>query len=1493
MDTHADKTGAVLVVGGGISGVQASLDLAEAGFYVYLADRNPAVGGRMAQLDKVFPTDDCAMCIVSPKLNDSGSHVNVESLNLAELVELTGEPGSFRAKLRIGPRYLDGAACTACGDCAAACPVSLPSEFNQGLGPRKAVFKSYPQAVPNAFSLTKGPVSPCVVNCPAHVNAHAYVALAGEGRHREALEVILDSLPLPGTLGRVCAHPCEGGCRRDRLEAPLAIRDIKRHVADRADIAEAAAAIPREAPTGRRAAIVGAGPAGLSCAYHLARAGVASTVFEMREVSGGALRLGIPDYRLPPDVLQKEIDFIQSFSGCEIRHGKELGRDFTLDSLFAEGFGAVFLATGAWKPVPLNVPGEDLPGVVAGLGFLQEVNLGNPPDLGGKSALVLGGGNTALDAARSAVRLGADVTLAYRRGRSAMPAWSWEVDEALEEGVKLLEFRAPLSFAADGKRGGILAKLARAVPRGDPSDRRAPLELDRRDLMKIKCDMVISAAGQSPSSDALAGDPLLRLRRNGAAEADPLTLETGRPGVFAGGDLQLGTAQAVDAVAAGKEAALSISRLLAGRDLREGRAPLEAAPDSEYREIPRNQVRIPRARHGLRPPAERILDFGELGPGLSDEEALREASRCLSCGLCSRCMRCVGACLPKALTADTHAQCREMREIEVGAVVLAPGFDPYDPSDAATLRYADSPNVVTSLEFERILSASGPFKGEMRRPGDGREPSRIAWIQCVGSRDENLCGHSWCSSVCCMYAMKEARVAMEHAGGPERLSATVFLMDVRAHGKDFEKYYGRARDAGVRFVRSRIHTITPLPSGDVSLSYIGAGGEAASETFDMAVLSVGLAPPRGLAGLASAAGVSLNGEGFLAAVPFVPYGTTRDGVFACGAASEPKDIPQSVCDGSAAAGAAAEALASARGTRTLERQYPAERDTASEIPRIGVFVCRCGINIASVVDVESVKDYAASLPFVELASDSLFTCSADSQARIRDAIAEHGLNRVVVASCSPRTHEAMFRETLAQAGLNRYLFEMANIRDQDSWVHRGEPERATRKAKDLVRAAVAKAALLEPMHLTRMDVTREALVVGGGAAGLNAALSLAGQGFRAHLVEKSGALGGRARELHLRDRDVPAYVAELASRALAHPLIDVHMESYPVSSEGFLGNFETRIQGPGGTFTVRHGATVLACGGRPHVPSSYLYGSHPGVLVSLDVDRMLRENSPALEAPGAVFTFIQCVESRSGDRPYCSRTCCSHTMESALSILDRNPSAAVYVLYRDIRTYGFREKLYREARGRGVRFVRYEEDAPPSVEDAGGGRLRISLEDHVLLRPISFTSDWLTLATGIDPNPMKAEIAEVFKAQLNAEGFLLEAHMKLRPVDLASDGQFLAGLAHYPKPIDESISQARAAAARASSVLAKPFIMTGGAVAECDPDRCAVCLTCVRSCPVGVPRIVPNGDDPSGRGHAYMEPAICQGCGVCVSECPGKAIRLRFFTDEQLLAKVAALASGA
>jgi heterodisulfide reductase subunit A-like polyferredoxin len=527
-----------------------------------------------------------------------------------------------------------------------------------------------------------------------------------------------------------------------------------------------------------------------------------------------------------------------------------------------------------------------------------------------------------------------------------------------------------------------------------------------------------------------------------------------------------------------------------------------------------------------------------------------------------------------------------------------------------------------------------------------------------------------------------------------------------------------------------------------------------------------------------------------------------------------------------------------------------------------------------------------------VAQHNLFTCSQDTQGKIKEAIVEHKLNRVVVASCSPRTHEPMFRETLAQAGINKYLFEMANIRDHNSWVHQKEPGRATKKAKDLVRGAVAKAALLEPMYQTRMGLTREAVVVGGGAAGLNAALSLAQQGFPVHLIEKTGELGGNARKIFPRGKDVKAYLDNLIKEVEAHENITIHMNTQPKFSGGFLGNFETTLEGPAGETVIRHGATVLCAGGHAHEPHSYLYGEHDRVILSLDMDQKLAAGDPTLLDGRKTFVFVQCVESREPERPYCSKVCCTHSIENALMILDRNPEAVIYILYRDVRTYGFREELYHEARSRGVRFIRYDTENKPVAENGPDGKVRLTVTDHVLGRPLIIDADLLTLASGVDPTPMR-DLVEIFKGQLTAEGFLLEAHMKLRPVDLATDGQYLAGLAHYPKPLDESITQAKAAAARAVTILAKPHIMVGGIVAVVDPKKCAVCCTCVRACPVSVPKIMTNKEDPSQRGNAFMEPAICQGCGVCVSECPGKAIKLQFYTDEQMLAKVAALAEGA
>jgi len=867
------------------------------------------------------------------------------------------------------------------------------------------------------------------------------------------------------------------------------------------------------------------------------------------------------------------------------------------------------------------------------------------------------------------------------------------------------------------------------------------------------------------------------------------------------------------------------------------------------------------------------------------EEAQREAARCLNCGVCSECLQCVIACQAGAV--DHGQKFREVT-LNVGAVVLAPGFQTFDPSKYSAYHYAHFPSVVTSLEFERILSASGPYAGHLIRPSDHKEPKKIAWLQCVGSRDLNHCDNSYCSSVCCMYAIKQAVIAKEHAKHYD-LDTAIFFMDMRTMGKDFEKYYWRAeQEHGVRFIRSRIHTIDPVPgSDDVSIRYISEDGSIKEEIFDMVVLSVGLEASKDALELARRLGVEVVPETrFAKSSPFTPVSTSQPGVYVCGVFQNPKDIPQSVMEASAAAAAAGELLAAARGTELKKPSIPPERDVSGEEPRIGIFVCNCGINIGGVIDVPALTDYAKTLPNVVFADHNLFTCSADTQSKIIQAIEENKLNRVMVASCSPRTHAPMFMETIQQAGLNPYLFEMANIRDQDSWVHMHEPEKALEKAKDLVRGVAARLRNLEPLHKMEFPVTKAALVIGGGVAGMEAALSIANMGFAAYLVEHSDKLGGNAWNLVTSHRgyNYRGYLEDLIQKVQNHPNIEVMFNSRVTETGGFIGNFKSTVKTPAGDQELEHGVTIMATGGQAYKPTEYLYGQDDRVLLAFDLDRLIAaQDSQVKKAKQAV--FIQCVGSREPERPYCSRLCCTHSVESALELKKLNPEMDVFILYRDMRTYGDRELLYKEAREKGVVFIRYDLHSKPVVEKTADGALQVTVRDPILGLPVVLRPDLLTLASAVLPNPTE-ELGELFKVSRNAEGFFNEAHAKLRPVDFPSDGIFLAGLAHYPKSIDETIAQAKAAAGRAATFLAQDVVKVGGIVAEVNPDKCAVCLTCVRTCPFNVPVIDYSID------AAYIDPAKCQGCGVCVSECPGKAITLKHYTDQQIIAQELALAAG-
>ena len=842
-----------------------------------------------------------------------------------------------------------------------------------------------------------------------------------------------------------------------------------------------------------------------------------------------------------------------------------------------------------------------------------------------------------------------------------------------------------------------------------------------------------------------------------------------------------------------------------------------------------------------------------------------------------RCKACEKFCPAGAINLDDKA--KELT-VRVGSIILSHGFTTFDPATRDIYGYSRYPNIVTSLEFERILSATGPFEGHLIRPFDNKEPKKIAWLQCVGSRDLHAETKSYCSTVCCTYAIKQAIIAKEHSHQP--LDTAIFYIDMRTCGKDFERYYNRARnEIGVRFMRSRITNILPAnKAGNLLVRYTDEVGKRVEEEFDMVVLSVGLVVPQSSVDLAKKIGVELDPYNFASTSSFEPVKTSRAGVYVCGVFEAPKDIPETVAQASAAAAGATSALAEVRGTRIKTKEYPPERNVSEEPIRIGVFVCHCGINIGGVANVPEIVEYAKTLPYVDYTEGNLFTCAEDTQARMKEVIIERQLNRVVVASCSPRTHEPLFRETCREAGINPYLFEMANIRDQCTWVHMHEPEKATAKCKDLVRMAVAHAAMLKQLYEIPRQICQEGLVVGGGVAGMTAAMGLAEQGFKTCLVEKSDRLGGNALRLHAtwKGEEVRPYVEWLVKNVNEHPLINVHLQTGVKDVSGTAGNFiSTLVDAQGKKTEVRHGTTIIASGGDSSKPKEYLYGEDPNIFLSLDLDQEVVQNPDRLKDVNTA-VFIQCVGSREPDRPYCSKVCCTHSIHSALTLKELNPSMDIYILYRDIRTYGEREDIYREARAKGVRFIRYELNDKPRVEKTDG-KLRVTVKDQVIGMSVQIDTDIITLASAIVAQANSEILSRTFKVAMNQDGFFMEAHAKLRPVDFASAGIFVCGLAHGGKSIDESISQAKATVSRACTILAHKERMVGGRVAVVDPDLCGVCLTCVRICHYEIPFI--NKD-----GVAQIDVDRCHGCGVCVAECPCQAITLTSLTTEQIVAKI-------
>lgn len=851
-----------------------------------------------------------------------------------------------------------------------------------------------------------------------------------------------------------------------------------------------------------------------------------------------------------------------------------------------------------------------------------------------------------------------------------------------------------------------------------------------------------------------------------------------------------------------------------------------------------------------------------------------------------KCTICQGVCKHDAIDFQQEA---EKINVKVGAIVMSPGYEAFDPRPRGDYGYGSMENVVTSLDFERLLCATGPHEGEILRPSDKKHPHKIAWIHCVGSRQVTEGGNSYCSSVCCSYIQKQVILAKDHDADTQ---AVIFHNDIRSFGKDFERFYQRAEQLpGVRFIRSYVSIGKEVPgTKNVTIKYSTFEDGVKEEEFDLVVLGVGLNPPADVQGLADKFGFRLNSHGFCQTNPFNPMETTRPGIYVSGAFQGPMDIPESVVSASGAGAICGHLLNYRRGKLARERIYPPERDVSQEETRVGVFVCHCGANIGRVVDVPSVVEYSSTLDNVVHAEEGLFICSTDAAAQIADTIREKGLNRVVVAACTPRTHEPLFRDTLREGGINQYFFDMANIREHCSWVHSKEKEEATKKAKDIVRMSVARTVNLEPLQEFDLPVNKAGLVVGGGLAGMTSALSLANQGFEVHLVEKDKDLGGMARRIHytLEGLDVQAYLNKLIRKVYRHPLIHVYHDAAITDVFGYVGNFTTTVKSEGRVKKILHGAVILAVGADEYKPTEYLYGEDDRVLTQLELEEQITRCTDRMVNSKSV-VMIQCVGCREGDRNYCARICCSQAIKNALKLKEINPGMDIYILFRDMRTYGFAEDYYREAADKDVKFIRWEPEDKPRVEPAtaeGKPVLRVTVPDPVLGQRIALDADLVVLSAAVVPSKGNRQISRLFKTPLSPDGFFQEAHVKLRPVDFAADGIFLCGTGHYPKHIAETISQAYGAAGRAVTLLSQETVTASGAVCEVNEHDCVACGACIKACTYGA---IEFHETPKGK-KARVNPILCKGDGLCNAKCPTNAIILKHYTDEEVFCQIDAAA---
>ena len=1417
---------------------------------------------------------------------DVGRHPNIELFTNSEVIEVNGQAGDFKVKVRKKARMVDEKDCTACSECEKVCPVDLLSEFNEGLGTRKAIYRPFPQAVPNSYSISRKGLAPCQAACSIHQNAQGYIQLIAKGKFKEALDIILRDNPLPSICGRVCTHPCMASCTRSGIDSPLNIQGLKRFVTDNNGRYE----LPKPSiERDETVAIVGSGPAGLMAAYKLRQMGYKPTIFEALSSPGGMVYVGIPEFRLPKKVLLDEIERIER-TGVAIQLNTPIGKDITLEQL-RKKFNAVFIAIGAHLEMKLGCEGEELEGILPGVEFLRNVNFGRKVKIGNK-VLVIGGGNSAIDAARTALRCGAEeVTIVYRRSRMEMPADPAEIEEAEREGIKLHYLAAPKRVIGT-KNGKAKALECIQMRLGEPDDsgRRRPIPIEGSEFV-LDCDNVIVTIGQSPDLDSLGEKLGLDVTKWGTFVVDPVTMQTNIPGIFAGGDCVTGPDVVVNAMLAGKKTAISIDRFINKLDTkaeRELESPYQVTYEIDTEGLPYlPQVKMPSIE------ISRRKSWEEVHTGYTEEMAIKEAERCIACAECCDCQLCITVCEPKCI--DYNDQDRFI-DIDAGSIIVATGNDYHDPRGASEFGYARFKNIVTSLELERLLSSIGPTQGELIRLSDRRTPQKIAFVQCIGSRNLK-CDIPYCSRICCMNAIKDALLIREHQPDSE---VDIFYIDIRAFGKGFEELYRHSLDDGkISYIQARPSKVVEDP-GTQNLVVMFENpntGRIERNIYDMVVLSSALMPSKGSIELGEILGIETDNDRYfkLKDPCAYPLDSTREGIYLCGGATSPKDITDSIAEASGAAVRAAHHVLDYKLERKKE-EIP-QVDVSGE-PRVGVFVCQCGINISGVVNTEQVVEYAKTLPDVVLSEDTLFTCAASTQLDIQQKIVEHQLNRVLVAACTPKTHEPIFQETLAKVGLNPYLFEMVNIRDQCSWVHQHEPEKATQKAKDLVRMGVAKARLLHPLDVRELEIGHDVLVIGGGVAGIQAAIDLAGKGFKVNLIEKEKELGGRVAQLSTL---YPSYKpGRHFVTAKMDELNSLDVKLYTSTSiesiGGFVGNFDIQLRSKtNGSFSdssVKAGAIVVAVGSDlyPIPKGEFGYGVYPNVFTNQQFEQMTSQGKDLSindQKPKTV-AFIQCVGSR-GEKgnPDCSRYCCQAAIKQAIAL--RNMGIQVIIFHRDVRIYSRgAEEMYRKARGMGVLFIPYAKEKPPQLK--GDNKVSsVIVENKQTGQPVELSVDAVVLSLGMVPNEQESDyLVKLLKIPRGADRFFMERHAKLGPVETAMEGIFLCGCAQGPKDIADSISQASAVASKVSALLSEDTIRLEPIVSTSDPKLCRACGKCVEVCEYHALEL---NEIEMGKQVVFVNEALCKGCGSCAAICPTGAMDVRHFTDEQIDAQVEAVFS--